>query len=122
MEFIPTIALAALTLKIIDFLRYCKAADLNGVCTQAFAWIAGIVAVLIAAQTDWASGIQIGDRSLAHLGFWSLVFYGLTAGSIGSTIKDIGYKALDNNNSAAIPTLLPPAHPLVRADGRRDVG
>lgn len=107
MEFIPTLALAALTLKIIDFLRYARAADFNGVFTQLCAWIAGVVAVLIAAQTDWAAGIDIGDKSLHSLGFWSLVFYGLTAGSVGSTIKDIGYKALDNSNSAAIPTLVP---------------
>jgi hypothetical protein len=106
MEFIPTLAMAALTLKVIDFLRYARAADMNGCLTQLSAWIAGVVVVLLAAQTDWAAGINIGDRNLHVLGFWSLVFYGLSAGSGASIAKD-ALKAVDNTNSAAIPTLVP---------------
>lgn len=106
MEFIPVVAMAALTLKIIDFLRYLRAGDMNGALTQLAAWIAGIAVVLLVAQTDWANGISIGDMNLGTLGFWSLVFYGLTAGSAASFTKD-ALKAFDNTNSAAIPTLLP---------------
>lgn len=106
MEFLPTVAMAVLTLKIVDFLRYARAADLNGVLTQLSSWIAGVVVVLLAAQTDWAAGINIGDKNLHTLGFWSLVFYGLSAGSGASIAKD-GLKAVDNSNSAAIPTLVP---------------
>jgi ABC-type transport system involved in cytochrome c biogenesis permease subunit len=106
MEFLPTLAMAALTLKIIDFLRYVRAADINGVLTQLFAWVGGVVVVILAANTDWASGIQIGDKNLANLGFWSLVFFGLTAGSGASIAKDT-LKAVDNSNSAAIPVLVP---------------
>lgn len=106
MEFIPVVAMAALTLKLIDFLRYCRAGDMNGALTQLAAWVAGIVVVLLVAQTDWANGIAIGDMNLSTLGFWSLVFYGLTAGSAASFTKD-ALKAFDNSNSAAIPVLLP---------------
>lgn len=106
MEFVPSLAMIVLTVKIIDFLRYARAADLNGVLTQLFAWIAGVIVVLLAAQTDWASGISIGDENLHTLGFWSLVFYGLSAGSSASLAKDT-LKAVDNSNSAAIPTLVP---------------
>lgn len=109
MEFVPVIAMAALTLKIIDFLRYCRAADINGVFTQLAAWIAGIVVVLLVSQTNWADGIAIGDKSLASLGFWSLVFYGLTAGSTASFVKDT-LKAVDNHNSMALPVLVPQVH------------
>lgn len=120
MEFIPVVAMAALTLKVIDFLRYCRAADVNGVTTQLASWIAGIVVVLLVAQTDWASGIAIGDMNLGTLGFWSLVFYGLSAGSAASFAKD-ALKAVDNTNSAAIPTLIPTGeHPAPSAP--RDVG
>lgn len=98
--------MAALVLKLIDFLRYCRAADVNGITTQLASWIAGVVVVLLVAQTDWANGIAIGDRSLGTLGFWSLVFYGLSAGSAASFAKDT-LKAVDNTNSAAIPTLVP---------------
>lgn len=106
MEFVPSVAMVLLIVKIIDFLRYARAADLNGVLTQLSAWVAGVLVVLLAAQTDWAGGIAIGNKSLATLGFWSLVFYGLSAGSGASLAKDT-LKAVDNSNSAAIPTLVP---------------
>lgn len=106
MEFIPVVAMAALTFKVVDFLRYCRAADINGALTQLCAWIAGIVVVLLVAQTDWADGIGVGDMNLGNLNFWSLVFYGLAAGSTASVAKDT-LKAVDNTNSAAIPTLVP---------------
>jgi hypothetical protein len=43
-------------------------ADVNGILTQLAAWIAGVVVVLLVAQTDWADGIAIGDMSLEHAG------------------------------------------------------
>jgi hypothetical protein len=106
MEFVPAIAMAALILKLIDFLRYLRAADVNGICTQLAVWVAGVVVVLLVAQTDWADGIAVGDQNLHTLSFWSLVFFGLSVGSGASFAKDIS-KAVDNTNSAAIPTLVP---------------
>lgn len=106
MQFLPTVAMAILTLKIVDFLRYARAADLNGVLTQLFSWVAGVVVVLLVAQTDWADGISIGDKNLHTLSVWSLIFFGLSAGSGASLAKDT-LKSVDNSNSAAIPTLVP---------------
>lgn len=120
MEFIPVVAMAALTLKLIDFLRYLRGGDMNGALTQLCAWIAGVVVVLIVAQTDWADGIAIGDMSLGTLGFWSLVFYGLSAGSGASAVKDV-IKAVDNTNSAAIPVLVPESR-RVDDKGPKEVG
>lgn len=108
-EFVPIVAMAALTLKCIDFLRYLRAGDMNGVLTQLASWIAGVIVVLLVAQTDWADGVQVGDMNLATLGIWSLIFYGLSAGSGASFVKDT-LKAVDNSNSAAIPTLVPDKH------------
>lgn len=105
MEFVPVVAMAALTLKVIDFLRYLRAGDMNGVLTQFASWVAGVLVVLLVARTDWADGIVIGDMSLAALGVWSQVFFGLSAGSGASFVKDT-LKAVDNTNSAAIPTLV----------------
>lgn len=105
-QFIPVLAMAALTLKVIDFVRYLRAADVNGITTQLAAWVAGVVVVLLVAQTDWADGITVGDMNLHTLGFWSLVFYGLSAGSAASFAKD-SLKAVDNTNSAALPVLVP---------------
>lgn len=120
MEFLPVVAMAALVLKLIDFLRYCRAADINGITTQAATWLAGVVVVLLVAQTDWADGIAVGDMSLGKLGFWSLVFYGLSVGSAASFVKDT-HKALDNTNSAAIPTLVPTGERSA-VSAPRDVG
>lgn len=120
MDFLPAVAMVALLIKVIDTLRYLRAGDINGVLTQVSAWVAGIIVVVLVAQTDWADGIQIGDRSLGVLGIWSLVFYGMSAGSTASFAKDT-LKAVDNSNSAAIPTLIPTGrHRAVSAP--KDVG
>lgn len=118
MEFLPVVAMATLTLKLIDFLRYVRAADLNGIVTQLAAWLAGVIVVLLVAQTAWADGIAIGDMNLSTLGFWSLVFYGLGAGSSASAIKDT-IKAVDNTNSTVQPGLVPVAG---QHRASRDVG
>lgn len=121
MEFLPVLAMAALTLKVVDFLRYLRAGDMNGVFTQLAAWLAGVIVVLLVAQTDWADGIGVGDMSLGTINFWSLIFYGLSAGSAASTVKD-GFKAIDNTNSAAIPTLVPEKSRTRPAGQPEDIG
>ncbi len=108
MEFVPVIAMAAVTLKGIDFLRYLRSGDANGVLTQLAAWIISTIVVMLVAQTAWADGIAVGDQSLGILGFWSQLFVGLSVGSGASFIKDT-LKSLDNSNSSAIPTLVQPA-------------
>lgn len=103
---IPLIAFATLGLKVVDFLRYAKAADMNGVTTQLISWIAGIAVVMLAAHTQWATGIApVGDTALASYGIWDQVFAGLAMGSSASFLKDT-LKSVDNANSSAIPTLL----------------
>ena len=121
-DFIPAVAAIALIVKVIDFLRYARAGDTNGMFTQLCVWLAGVAVVLLLAQTAWASEINIGDIALSSLGFWSQVFYGLSIGSLGSTFKD-GLKAIDNSNSTAIPTLLPARGAAHTTDTvRRDIG
>lgn len=104
MEFVPAVAMAALVLKVIDFLRYVGARDLNGSGTQLITWIAGVAVAFLVAHTEWADGIELGGAPLGKLGFWSLVFVGLTYSSLASAGKDL-LKSIDNNNSAKIPTL-----------------
>lgn len=96
----------ALIVKVIDFLRYAKNRDINGVVTQATTWVAGVVVLVLVAQTTWAGIIAVSGVPLNKLGFWSLVFAGLTVSSGASLAKDT-LKAIDNTNSARIPTLLP---------------
>lgn len=106
MEFAPLLVLPILIIKVIDFVRYAKAKDVNGVTTQLLVWGAGVGALMLVAQTSWADGIPIGDELLGRLGFWSQVYAGLALASTSSLVKD-ALKAHDNSNSAAIPTLLP---------------
>ncbi len=105
MEFIPAVAMIALVLKVVDFLRYAKNGDVNGVVTQLSVWIAGILVVMLVAQTQWAEVIPIGNVPLSSLSIWDQIFAGLGAGALASAAKDTT-KAVDNTNSAAIPTLL----------------
>ncbi len=105
MEFAPTAAMIALILKLIDFSRYARNGDINGVVTQSATWAAGVLVVILVAQTNWAATIQLGGKPLSELGIWSLVFAGLSAGSVASVGKDT-LKSIDNHNSSAIPTLL----------------
>lgn len=103
---VPLVAFATLGLKFVDFLRYAKAADINGVTTQAISWVAGIAVIMIAAHTQWAVGLApVGNTALASYGAWDQVFAGLALGSSASFLKDT-LKSVDNSNSSAIPTLL----------------
>jgi hypothetical protein len=105
-EFVPTLAALALILKIVDFLRYVRARDLNGVATQLCVWVAGVVVLLLVAQTSWADAVNVGGLSLAKLGFWSLVFAGMSVSSGASVVKDT-LKSIDNTDSQKMPTLVP---------------
>lgn len=107
MEFVPAVAMAALVLKFIDFLRYARAGDINGITTQVIVWLSGVGVLLLVSQTTWADGIEVGDRPLSKLGIWSVVFAGLSISSTASLLKD-GLKSVDNANSSKIPTLLNP--------------
>lgn len=105
MDFVAPVAMIALGLKFVDFLRYAKAKDINGVLTQLIAWVAGIGVVMLAAHTQWSAGIPIGNLPLSALGAWDQVFAGLALGSTASFLKDT-LKSVDNSNSSAIPTLV----------------
>lgn len=108
-EFVPALALAALVLKVINLFQYLKARDVNGVGTQLSVWVAGVGALLLVAQTQFAAEIPIGELTLAQLGVWDVIFAGLSLGSTASVVYDVGYKALDNHNSAKVPTLFSPS-------------
>ena len=105
MEFLPALALLALIKKLIDFLRYASAGDVNGVVTQLVTWGGGVGAVLLVAQTDWASGIDVGNMTLATLNVWSLLFVGLTLSSGAGVVHDVT-KAVDGSDSAVLPKLV----------------
>ncbi len=82
MEFAPLAFLGALVYKFVDFLKFVKAKDWNAAGTQLVAWVAGIVAITLFANSDFAAGIDLGGRSLDSLNFVSQVIVGLSATSL----------------------------------------
>lgn len=104
MEFIPLVQMAVLVFAIINFLKAVRIKDTNAALTQIIVWVAGVLVVLMAAQTDFAAGISIGDRTLDVLNFWSLLFIGLTISSLASFGTEVK-KALDGSDSAVQPPL-----------------
>lgn len=86
--FVPILVLLATVKKIVDFVRYAKAGDYNGIITQLIAWIGGALVVMLGAHTAWADGIVFGDVSLAHMGLASQVLAGIALGSTASLAND----------------------------------
>lgn len=105
MEFVPMAALALLVYQGMKFLRGLLGRDWNTVVTILVAWVVGVVALVLVAQTDFAGGIAVGDFTLATLNGASLVFVGLTIASLGSGFNDV-IGAVDNHRSTRLPHLI----------------
>lgn len=98
--------LAALAKKIVDFVRQLRGRDTSAILTQLLAWASGIAVVVIGANVDVASGVEIANQSLDQLSIWSQIVLGTVIGSLGSVGKDV-LKALDNSQTEATPKLVP---------------
>lgn len=106
MEVFTLASLAALVWKFLSFLKQLTGKDYSATVTQALTWVAGIVAVILAAQADVAAGIEVfGTTALGDLDGWSQILAGLMLSSAAS----VGYdykKAIDNTDSSSEPKLL----------------
>jgi hypothetical protein len=105
MEFAPLALLGALVYKFVDFLKFCRVKDWNSAGTQAVAWLAGILAITLFANSDFSAGIDLGGRSLGSLNFVSQVIVGLSATSLFSAFYDFK-RAIDGTDSAKTPALI----------------
>jgi putative flippase GtrA len=94
--------------KINDFVRYLKAQDWNGVIGTTLGWAAGIALAFLLANASAFKQIQFGDLpALGKMDGWSLVLLGAGIMSfVQLTGVDIGRKALDGTQSAAVPKLV----------------
>ena len=110
--FVPMAVLVALVLKLTDLFKYAKNRDVNGAATIAFVWVAGFIGVWLFAGSAWADGLVFGEQRLDQLNLQSLVLVGFAIGSSAGVVFDFK-KALDNSDSAAVPSLLDPALPAV---------
>lgn len=104
-DFLPVAAMSALVISVINFLKYLRAKDWNGVWTTLTVWIAGVVAVFLVGESDFKSAFDFGDVSLADMNAASKLFVGLSISAFGSFAVEIK-KALDGSDSAQKPDLL----------------
>jgi hypothetical protein len=105
MEFVPVAAMALLVFTIINFIRFVVNGDKNGIVTTLSVWFAGVVVVLLVAQSDFADGIIIAEKAMSAYNTASLIFLGLTVSSVGVFANEIR-GALDNSDSTKKPHLL----------------
>lgn len=92
MEFVPVLVLLATVAKLVDFARYAKAGNYNGIVIQVLAWTGGALVVMLAAHTAWADGIVFGDIVLSRMNIASQVLAGIALGSSASLAHDFAVK------------------------------
>lgn len=110
MELVPLALLGALVYKFVDFLKYAKVRDWNAAGTQVIAWVGGVIAITLFANSDFASSIDLGGQTLTSLNFVSQVIIGMSATSLFSAFYDLK-SSLDNTDSAKTPALITPVPP-----------
>lgn len=98
--------LAALVWTGMNFLKYLRVKDWNGVITQAGVWALGIGVVFLAANSNFAESLDVNDRNLGALNAASLVLVGL---ALASTVS----AAWDLRTGRAKPTLVTGEKPVV---------
>jgi hypothetical protein len=105
MEVFTAASLAALVWKITSVLKYLTSGQVRQTVTQVIPWVAGILAVVVAAQADVAEGIVVfGTHALGDLDGWSQILAGISLGSAASVGYDVK-KAVDATDSATEPPL-----------------
>jgi hypothetical protein len=110
-EFVPLATAVALMWKIVDFAKHCRVRDVNAVVTQLATWSAGVVVTLLLAWSDWGDKVPVASTQLGKLNGASLVLFGLSLGATASVGYDLK-RAIDNNDSAAMPALVTGAVPI----------
>jgi energy-converting hydrogenase Eha subunit G len=86
--------------------------DINAAVTQVAVWVVGFIAVLLAAHAQLTENLVVPGLtvSLGALDWPSQLLVAWILGSTGSFAFDFK-KAFDSSDSAAEPSLLPPATP-----------
>jgi hypothetical protein len=100
------VALGSIVYTIVNFVRYARDTDWSSVWSQVIAWLAGIFATIVVAQTALANAFTFGTRNLAQIGLGSQILVGLAAASTISIVYQFK-KAVDTGKNAAVPSLLP---------------
>lgn len=118
--FSPVLLLGTLVFTVINFLKFLRGRDWNAALTQLCVWIGGVTVVWLFALTQFAGSVRLGGIALSQADWASLVFIGLLASSLLSTINEVK-KAIDTTDTAVTPTLLPPRANTTNRATRRAV-
>lgn len=105
-EFLPFAVAVALVWKLVDFVKFVRAKDTNAWATQLAVWGAGIGVAFLLRESDFSKSLQVGQFVLGGLNAASTVLFGVALGSAASSTFD-AKKAIDNNDTAATPPLIP---------------
>lgn len=105
MEFVPLLVVAALLKKIVDFVRFALARDVNAAVTQVVSWVAGVGLMWLVSSSDFVNGVVIGGLNLGDLNAASIVLAGLAVSSTAGVGVDV-IKAVDNTQSARVPSII----------------
>lgn len=106
------VLIGALVYSATNLLKYFRAKDWNGVLTQLVVWGAGVVAVFLGSATDFADSHLINDIALGDMNWATKTLLGLMATSLFTFGHDVK-KALDNRDSAQMPSLFSGEYPPV---------
>lgn len=96
------LAFGGLLYTVMKFYGFIEAKDYKSARTQVIAWVAGVVVVLLAAQTSFATGIaSIGDATLGTATLVDQIFIGLTVAGLAGTAYG-AIKSRGDNTATAI--------------------
>jgi hypothetical protein len=97
---------------VVNFIKYVRAADYNGMLTQLVVWAVGIAAVTFAAHSDLLSSWVITgtDIALGATNWVTQFLLGLALSSSASQLREF-QKAFDRTDTAAKPELMTGRHP-----------
>jgi hypothetical protein len=125
-----TLIMAALAYKGTDFVKYvvvllrparymgddpklARSGAWNGLVTLLLGCAVGIGVVFLMAHTAWSNQVRLGNRTLKHMPWTSDVVLGAAITAISALIFDVK-KAVDRNDSASTPKLMPKVDALRR--------
>jgi hypothetical protein len=103
MPITPIVLVGSLVYAFIQFMKDLTNRNMNAVITQLSVWVAGVAAITLAAATDYADAVNIGDKTLADLSTWSLVFIGLLASSLFSVVHDVTRTIGNDGGTKLVP-------------------
>jgi hypothetical protein len=108
MEGFGLAGLTAIIWKVVDFQKYVTNKDWNAAITQAATWLSALVVSFLAREAEFFAEVEIFGQQFGDIDWAAIVLFALGLGSTASGVYEFK-KAIDNNDGARTPSLLPGA-------------